>query len=80
MKKIFILILIMISALSCAPARINKVYIRDYNEQMDIVRSHFPQIYNLYIQGKIVINYVYTYTDRKTGDDKVNVSYHYLQN
>ena len=64
---------------SCAPARINKVYITDYNDQMEYTKSHFPQIYDLYIQGKVVINGVYTYTERKTGEEKVNISYYYVR-
>lgn len=81
MKKYF-LVLIILSVLyiqSCAPTRINKVYINDYNEQMEYAKSHFPQIYDLYIQGKVVINGVYTYTEKQTGEEKVNISYYYVR-
>jgi hypothetical protein len=44
---------------------------------MKCVKSHFPQIYDLYINGKVVINGVYTYTEKKTGEEKVNISYYY---
>lgn len=80
MKKFLLSLILLFGVLclqSCASARINKVYITDYNEQMEYVRIHFPQIYNLYTQGKVVINGVYEYTEKKTGQRKVNVSYYY---
>lgn len=80
MKKFLLSLILLFGVLylqSCAPTRINKVYITDYNDQMKCVKSHFPQIYDLYINGKVVINGVYTYTEKKTGEEKVNISYYY---
>ena len=45
----------------------DKEYIKDYSEQMDVLRSSFPEIYNLYCNGKIVINEMYHF---KTKDGK----------
>jgi len=51
--------------------------VRDYREQMELVEENFPEIYNLYRQGEVVIDEVFEYTDRKTGKSRVNVSYYY---
>ncbi len=67
-----------LSISSCASVKTNKVYINDYNEQMNIVKVNFPQIYDLYIQGKVIIDGVYTYTIKKTGEERVHISYRYL--
>ena len=56
----------------------NKVYINDYNEQMELVRDNFPEFYNLYKQGRVKIYDVYKYTDKKTGKERVGVNYSYL--
>ena len=55
----------------------NLVYVRDYGERMRLVRVNFPEIYNLYINGNVVIDEVYTYDDKKTGTPRVHVSYRY---
>ena len=55
----------------------NLVYIRDYDERMRLVRENFPEIYNLYINGNVVIDEVYTYDNKKTGTPRVHVSYRY---
>ena len=34
---------------------------------MRLVRENFPEIYNLYINGNVVIDKVYTYDNKKTG-------------
>ena len=81
MRKLFFVLALSISALafqSCASVKTNKVYINDYNEQMNIVKVNFPQIYDLYIQGKVIIDGVYTYTIKKTGEERVHISYRYL--
>lgn len=80
MKRYFwglIYIFCLIVAQSCAPTKLNKVYIKDHNEKMECVKLHFPQIYNLYISGDVIIYDVYEYIDAKTGSSKVNVSYRY---
>lgn len=78
MRKIILFMLIILTTASCATTKINKVRIKDYNEKMELIEMHFPQIYLLYIQGKVAIDNVYTYTEKKTGEEKVNLSYHYL--
>ena len=51
--------------------------VRDYRKQMELVEENFPEIYNLYRQGDIVIDEVFEHTDRKTGKPQVHVSYYY---
>lgn len=69
------LMLAVITLSSCAIA--NKVIVRDYDEKMELVKINFPEIYDLYVDGKVIIDKVYTYDDKKTGTPRVNVSYHY---
>lgn len=69
------MMLVVITLSSCAIA--NKVIVRDYGEKMELVKINFPEIYDLYVDGKVIIDKVYTYDDKKTGTPRVNVSYHY---
>lgn len=55
----------------------NSVLITDYSEQMSTVKIHFPEIYELYINGKVVIDYVYEY--EKDGRPKVGIQWHHIQ-
>lgn len=48
----------------------------DYSERMEAVKANFPEIYQLYIQGDVVIDYVYKY-EKKDGKSGVRISYHY---
>lgn len=53
----------------------NRTYIEDYGEKMDLVERNFPEIYQLFREGEIVIDEVYTY--EKDGAEKVHIEYHY---
>ena len=53
----------------------DKEYIEDYSDQMDVLRSEFPEIYNLYCNGKIVINEMYHYKT-KDGNSMTHLDYH----
>ena len=53
------------------------VLITDYDEQMSLLRIHFPEVYNLYKEGKIVITEVYTYPS-KNGGERVHANYRHL--
>ena len=76
--KILLTITTLITTLFVSCASMNKVYINDYNEQMELVRDNFPEFYNLYKQGRVKIYDVYKYTDKKTGKERVGVNYSYL--
>lgn len=49
--------------------------IRDYNEQMRVLRENFPEIYDLYKQGKVVLSSVKVYVKRKT--IRYNIEYYH---
>lgn len=53
----------------------NRTYIEDYREKMDLVERNFPEIYQLYREGEVVIDEVYTY--ERDGSEKVHIDYHY---
>ena len=53
----------------------DKEYIKDYSKQMDVLRSDFPEIYNLYCNGKIVINEMYHYKT-KDGEPMTHIGYY----
>lgn len=71
MKKLAAFLLI-ICLSACAT---NRTYIRDYNRQMELIELHFPTIYQLYCNGIIIIDDVYTY--EKDGRKLFHVDYHY---
>ena len=51
-------------------------YIRDYRKQMRIIEDNFPEIYDLYCNGDIIINNVYI-VKKKDGTETYHVNYHY---
>ena len=53
---------------------LKSLIISDYSEQMEILKSHFPEIYNLYSQGKATISLIYKYV-AKDGSIRYNVSW-----
>lgn len=53
----------------------DKEYIKDYSEQMDVLRTGFPEIYSLYCNGKIVINEMYHYKT-KEGKSMTHIGYY----
>jgi hypothetical protein len=55
----------------------NVVEVKDYSEKMKILKYGFPEVYDLYKSGAVILDEVYTYTDRKTGKEKTHISYHY---
>lgn len=55
----------------------DKEYITDYSDRMDILRTDFPEIYNLYCNGKVVINELYHYKT-KEGKSMTHVGYRIL--
>ena len=73
MKKLIVLLAAIAILSSCA---VNKTYIRDYNQQIQLVKRNFPEIYDLYRHGAIIIDSVYTYDD-KNGINKVHINYHF---
>ena len=83
MKKILTLLVTLSMLTSCSFKIPNAVKyrdyhrVRDYTTQMELVREHFPEVYDLYRSGDVIIKEVFEYTDRKTGKPQVHVTYSY---
>lgn len=72
MKKIVLLLVVVFAISSCAT---NRTYIRDYSQQIELIKTNFPEIYRLYCNGYVIIDAVYTY--EKDGREQVRVRYRY---
>lgn len=55
----------------------NSVLITDYSKQMRAVKTYFPEIYELYVNGKAAIDCVYEY--EKDGQPKVGIQWHHIR-
>ncbi len=77
MKKIILVFLTLLLMSSCEVFGIysNRSY-PDYEEQMQLLKSSFPELYVLYCNGSIVINEIFEY-DASDGTRKVHVNYRY---
>lgn len=77
MKKILVILLSALMLCSCASMRYKDYKpIRDYNRQMELLRTGFPEVYNLYRNGDVVLDEMFEYTN-KYGEPKIHISYHY---
>ena len=65
----------MVLASGCAMLKSGYRNVKDYSEQMELLKTNFPEIYELYRQGEVIIDQVYEYRD-KNGTPKVHVKYH----
>lgn len=65
--------LVPIFCLLFAACALNREYVMDYGEQMRIMRNYFPELYELYQRGAIVV--VNVYLDKS--DNNYHVTYHY---
>ena len=72
MKRLILLFSVITIFSSCSV--IKKTHIRDYSERIELIKTNFPEIYELYRRGE-VINDVYTY--EKDGHEKVHINYYY---
>lgn len=76
MKKMFFMLSFVAVLTSCSIYDLMpKTYIYDYGERIRLIKTNFPEIYDLYRQGIVIINDVYTY--EKDGEERVHISYHY---
>jgi len=76
MKKILVTILFITCISSCSN-EIHKTYITDYNDKMEILKTEFPEIYNLYKNGNIILGKMYTYEDTVSNKTKTHIKYRY---
>lgn len=60
-------------SLMFAACVLNRHYVTDYSEQMELLSVNFPEIYDMYKRGQVIINEVYTY--EKDGEERVHVNY-----
>ena len=68
---------LLLLAQSCAVLRSDRVIISDPDEQIAVLQAEFPQLYALYQEGRIKVDEMYMYKDRK-GRSKYRVSYDYF--
>ena len=73
MKKFYLVFAIAVLLFSCAS---NKTHIKNYNEQIYYVRTNFPEIYDLYTRGEVIIDSVYLQKD-ENGKETVQIESHY---
>ena len=57
--------------------RLKRKYITDYSEKMSLLKTNFPEIYNLFTLGKVNVDEMYQYVGTD-GEVRVNISYHRL--
>ena len=70
LASLFIVIVLFASGMT------NRQYISDYSSRMNIVKTMFPEIYDLYRQGDVIINSVYLDLDT----NKYHIEYEYRTN
>ena len=75
MKKILFVLSVMLVS-SCASLFEDRIVIKDYNEQMSLLKENYPEIYEQYKKGIVDIDKIYTYTDTNTGERHVKVKFH----
>ncbi len=73
MKNLILMLILCASLTSCSS--IKKTYVKDYNEKIELTRRKFPELYELYRQGALVIDAVYTF--ERDGEPRVGITYHY---
>lgn len=80
MKNLLITLLFIFMLSSCAGinwlTRDNYERVKGYDNRMTTLKENFPEIYNLYINGHIVIRDLFYYTDSE-GKRQIKVNYKY---
>lgn len=76
MRKVLFSITCLFLLASCATVETDKIVVNDYAEEMTLLKNNFPEIYEQYKNGIVVIDKIYTYRNKKTGQRRVKVSYH----
>ena len=73
MKRLLLFLTIIAMLTSCSIVK--RTYVYDYREKIELIKTNFPEIYDLYCRGEVIIDNVYTY--EKDGIKRVHISYHY---
>ena len=77
MRRFLTVLMLLLALQSCAVLRTGKFFILDHQEQAAVLQSEFPQLFALYQEGRISVDEMYMYKDRK-GRSKYHVSYKYF--
>ena len=59
MNKLILLLSFIVVSASCSTVK--RTYIRDYDEQIELTKQNFPEIYNLYRRGAVIFDKVYNF-------------------
>lgn len=79
MKNLLFILLVFMS--SCASTLYDNIrMVNDYSEEMRILKNNFPEVYELYKNGDVVIDKIFYYTHKKTGKEMTHIQYHYRLN
>ena len=80
-NKVIVAIACIFLVAACASLPKNHVLVKDYTEQMKIARNVFPEIYDMYRQGRVEIQWVskdttqnYYYIKWRYRQENVNVN------
>lgn len=73
MRALLVLCLLLTISTSCQK---NRTRVDDYYEQMELIKIHFPEMYNLYRHGHIIIEAVHI-SSEDNGKEVVHLSYRY---
>ena len=77
LKKILVILISALMLCSCASMFYTDYkHVNDYSRQMELLQENFPEVYNLYRNGDIILNEMFVYTD-ENGEPRVHISYHY---
>ena len=79
MKKIMTALIVVLMLSSCSlPSYMHRGYrpIRSYSEKMEILKENYPEIYDLYRNGDVVLDKMYEYK-KLDGTPMIHISYHY---
>lgn len=72
MKKIFLLLIVMLSVSSCAT---NRTYIRDYSRRVELVKTNFLKFID-YTAMVLLLSMMYIFYE-KDGHEQVGINYRY---
>ena len=82
MKQFLTIITVSLLLVSCSLRIPNALRYRnykpvnDYGKKMELLQTYYPELYVLYLNGDIILEEMFEYTDRN-GNPKVKISYRY---
>ena len=73
MKRLILLLSVIAMLTSCSVVK--RAHVRDDGERIELIKTNFLEIYDLYRRGCVIIDNVYTYEE--DGKERVGIHYHY---